>query len=102
MRLPRLLEDLAADQHAADFARSGADFVELGVAQEAAGRVIVDVAVAAEALDGLERHPGGAFGGGVLLSKKPPPAQSDSHGLEVAAAHHAQVGIDEFLARRGY
>ena len=44
-----LAEQLAADQHAADFAGAGADLVELGVAQQAAGRVVVDVAVAAEA-----------------------------------------------------
>src|SRR5580658_6418300 len=63
MVLPRLLEDLAADQHAADFRGAGADFVELGVAQQPAGREVVDVAVAAEDLDGFERHPGRAFGG---------------------------------------
>src|SRR5208282_3946481 len=53
-RSPGFLEDLAADQHAADLAGAGADFVELGVAQQPPGRVIVDVAVAAEALDGFE------------------------------------------------
>src|SRR5262249_11665135 len=53
--LRRLLEQLAADQHAADFAGAGADLVELGVAQQAAGRVIVDIAVAAEELDRIER-----------------------------------------------
>src|ERR1700727_2756892 len=60
---PRLLENLAADQHAADFAGAGADLVELCVAQQPPGRIVVDVAVAAEALDGFERHPGRAFGG---------------------------------------
>src|SRR5580658_4918410 len=67
-----LFEKLAADQHAADFGSAGTDFVELGVAQQPAGREVVDVAVAAEDLDGFERHPGCAFGsiqdraGGIL------------------------------------
>ena len=52
---PGLPEQLAADQHAADFAGAGADLVELGVAQQPPGRIIVDVAVAAEQLDGVER-----------------------------------------------
>jgi hypothetical protein len=39
---PRLLVNLPPDQHAADFAGAGADFVELGVAQQPAGREIVD------------------------------------------------------------
>src|ERR1700742_3317713 len=51
-----LLEQLAADQHAPDLARPRADLVELGVAQEPPGRIVVDVAVAAEQLDGVERH----------------------------------------------
>src|SRR4051812_14242587 len=53
--LRRLLEQFAPDQHAADLAGPGADLVELGVAQQAAGRVIVDIAVAAEELDRIER-----------------------------------------------
>src|SRR6516162_5942977 len=61
-RSRRLLVDLAADQHAADLARAGTDLVELGITQQPPGWKIVDVAVAAETLDGFERHPGGAFG----------------------------------------
>src|SRR5580698_5986899 len=61
--LPRLLKNLPPDQHAADFAGAGADLVEFGVAQQAPSGKIVDVAVAAEALDGFERHPGSALGG---------------------------------------
>src|SRR5262245_62295008 len=53
--LGRLLEQLASDQHPADLAGAGADLVELGVAQQAARRVIVDIAVAAEELDRIER-----------------------------------------------
>ena len=71
----RLREQLAADQHAADLAGAGADLVELGVAQQAARRVVVDVAVAAEQLDRVERHLGGLLGrvedgaGGVLAGR---------------------------------
>ena len=54
--LSRLVEQFAADQHAADLAGAGADLVELGVAQQAPGRIVVDVAVAAEHLDRFERH----------------------------------------------
>src|SRR5579883_1609922 len=62
-QLPRLLINLPPDQHAADFAGAGANLVELGVAEQASGREIVDVAVAAEALDRLQRHPCRPFGG---------------------------------------
>ena len=52
----RLVEQLAADQHAADFAGAGADLVQLRVAQQAAGVVIVDVAVATQRLNRFQRH----------------------------------------------
>ena len=42
-----LLEQLAPDQHAADFARAGADLVKFGVAQQAPERIVVGVAVSA-------------------------------------------------------
>src|SRR5690554_5991531 len=58
----RLAHDLPPDQPAADFARAGTDLVEFCVAQQAAGRVVVDIAVAAEELDGVERALGGLFG----------------------------------------
>src|SRR4051812_10984025 len=58
-----LFENLPADQHAADFAGAGADLVELGVAQEPPTGEIVDIAVAAQTLDRLQRHPGRALGG---------------------------------------
>src|SRR6476661_1772770 len=53
----RFREQFAADQHAADLAGAGADLVELGVAPQAAQRVVVDVAVAPEHLDALAGHP---------------------------------------------
>src|SRR5215831_4712330 len=59
----RLVEQLPADQHAPDLAGAGADLVELGVAQVAPGGIVVDVAVAAEELHGVERDPGGVLGG---------------------------------------
>src|SRR5471030_1904888 len=55
-------EQFAADQHAADFAGAGADFIQFGVAPQAADRILVDVAVAAQRLDRLAGHPGGFFG----------------------------------------
>src|SRR3546814_3719804 len=67
-----LLKNLATDQHAPDFRRAGADLVELGVAQQAAGRIVVDITVAAENLDRVQRQLGRLLGreengaGGVL------------------------------------
>src|SRR5258708_30903030 len=55
-------EQLAADQHAADLGGSGADLVELGIPQQAGDRIVVGVAVAAQGLDGLQRHLGGMLG----------------------------------------
>src|SRR5438445_10077964 len=51
-----LRHDLAADQPAADFAGAGADLIELGVAQQPAGRIVVDIAVTAKQLQRVERH----------------------------------------------
>src|SRR5256885_2468707 len=59
----RLGKQLPSDQPAADLGSSRADLVELRVAPQAPGRVIVDVAVAAETLDRLARHPGRFLGG---------------------------------------
>ena len=52
--LPVFGHQFAADQPAADFAGAGADLVELGITQQATGRIVVDVAVATEALDGIQ------------------------------------------------
>src|SRR3569832_1550740 len=56
-RSHRLGEQLAADQHATDFAGARADLVELRVAPQAPQRVFVDVPVAAEDLDAFAGHP---------------------------------------------
>src|SRR5690606_18818756 len=47
---------LAPDQHAPDLVGARADRIELGIAQDAAGGVFIDVAVAAQRLDRLQRH----------------------------------------------
>src|SRR5688500_12143947 len=57
------LEQLTTNQHAADFTGAGADLVKLGITQQPTGRVFVDVAVAAQKLDGVERHLGRGLGG---------------------------------------
>ena len=59
-RQPRLFtfEQFAPDQHAPDLAGAGADLIELGIAQQPAGRIVVGIAVAAEQLDRVERHAG--------------------------------------------
>src|SRR6218665_1086348 len=55
-------KQLAADQHAADLAGAGADLIELGIAPQAAQRVVVDVAIAAMDLQTFAGHPGGLLG----------------------------------------
>src|SRR5258706_13268589 len=54
-------EVLPPDQHAADFRSTGPDLVQLGVAPQAPGRILVDVAVAAQNLDGFSGHQGGTL-----------------------------------------
>src|SRR5690606_9818198 len=49
-------DQLAPDQHAPDLVGACADRIQLGIAQDAAGGVLVDVAVAAQRLDRLQRH----------------------------------------------
>src|SRR5713226_9701405 len=70
----RFRKELPADQPAADLGSPRSDLVELRVAPQAPGRVIVDVAVAAETLDRLARHPGCFFrrvedGAGRILAR---------------------------------
>src|SRR5690606_13859175 len=55
-------DQLAADQHAADLVRAGADLVQLRVAPEPSRRILGRVAVAAERLHGLARDPGRRLG----------------------------------------
>ena len=68
-------EQLAADQHPAYLRGAGADLVQFGVAQQPPGRIVVDVAVAAEQLNGIERRARGRLGaeqdarGGVLARR---------------------------------
>ncbi|KAI3480412.1 hypothetical protein L1887_57426 [Cichorium endivia] len=98
--------ELATDQHAADLAGAGADLVELGVAQQAAGREFVDVAVAAEDLDRFQGHLGGAFGGvedhpGSVLARGLGAVAGLGHGVQVGAAgvelgvHVGDLALDQ-------
>src|SRR5262245_13137580 len=48
------VEQLATNQHAPHFAGAGADLVQLGIAQQAPGRVLVHVPVAAQCLHRLQ------------------------------------------------
>src|SRR5271155_5613189 len=97
---PRLLKYLPADQHAADFAGAGADLVELCVAQQTPGRIVVDIAVAAQTLDGFERHPGGALGGvedgaSGVLARRLAAIAGLRHGIDVGLGgveRHIHVG----------
>src|SRR5271155_374203 len=57
----RFGEQFATDQHAPDLTGARADLIELGVAPQATGRVLVNVTVATQDLDRLARHPGGAL-----------------------------------------
>src|SRR5215470_10845001 len=98
---PRLLEQLPADQHAPDLAGAGADLVELGVAQIASGRVVVDVAVAAEQLYGIERDLGGVLGGvedraGGVLAGGFAAVAGFRHGIDVRLAGvHADIHVGD-------
>src|SRR4030088_226602 len=51
------VEKLAADQYSTDLRSSGADLVQFGIAQQTAGREIIDVAVTSERLNRFECHP---------------------------------------------
>src|SRR5438105_471311 len=84
-------EELAADQPAADFGRAGADLVELGVAPQAPGRCLVDVAHAAERLDRLAGHPRCLFrrvqdSAGRILARGLTPIEGLAHRIDVGAA----------------
>ena len=86
---PRLFEDFAPDQHAADFAGAGADLVKLRIAQKPAGRIVIDITVAAQTLDRLKRHPGGAFcgikdGAGRVLARGLPIVASSGDRIDIS------------------
>src|SRR5690606_5329888 len=56
-----LLKQFPSDQHTPDFRRAGTDFVKLRIAQKAARRVVIDVAIAAQRLYRLQGHLRGVF-----------------------------------------
>ncbi len=75
----RLRVQLAADQHAPDLARAGADLVELGVAPQAPDRVLVGVADAAER-PGSPRRPSRSPSRPSRGSRRPRPCAACAHG----------------------
>jgi hypothetical protein len=62
-RLSGFVEQFPADQHATDFAGAGANFEQLGIAQQATRGEFVDVAIATHQLNGIQRLLCGALGG---------------------------------------
>src|SRR5690606_33012554 len=60
-----------------------------GIAQQATGRVVVDVAVAAEDLDGFQRGPGGLLGG---MENDPGGVLAGGLTVVAAARHRIQIG----------
>src|SRR5690242_3447046 len=98
----RLLEQLAADQPAADFRRACADLVKLGIAQKPTGRIVVDVTVAAEALHRLKRHPGALFRSvedraGRILARGLAAVAGARHRIDVGARRRQRdIHIGEF------
>src|SRR5690606_35770882 len=96
--LAALLEQLPADQHSPDFTGAGADLVQLGITQQATGGVVIDIAVAPEDLDSIQRGAGRLFGGiedhpGGVLPAGPAEVATASHGIQVGAAG-VEAGIE--------
>src|ERR1700733_6875655 len=84
----RVLKELAPDQHAADFARPRTDLVKFGIAQQTAGGVIIDIAIAAQGLDGIERAASGALAG-----KKNAPGRIKARGAPPVAGPRDAVHV---------
>src|SRR5438552_12148005 len=59
--LSRLVEQFATDQHPANLRRTSADLIQLGIAPQATGGIVVDVAIATQRLDRLASHRCGFF-----------------------------------------
>ena len=92
----------SADNLPAYFAGTGADLVEFGVTQVAAGRVVVDVAIAAENLDGIQRHLSSFLGriqddSGAILVAGVADVASPGHVVQIGAARvHCRVHVGHF------
>src|SRR5262249_13908997 len=89
-RLSGLLEELSADEHAPDLGGSGTDLIKFRIAKEPAGREVVDVAIAAKGLDGLERHRRCLLGGKEndargVFARRLPAIASAGDGVDVRA-----------------
>src|SRR5947208_4533061 len=99
----RFVEQLASDQHPPYLRSAGPDLVELRVAPQAPGRVVVDVPVAAQRLDRLAGHPRRLLRrienrtGGVLArgtAGKAAPVESVTHRVDIGAARlHRRIHI---------
>src|SRR5919204_3178979 len=63
-------EDLAGDHEPLDLRRALVDLEQLRVAHELLDRIFLDVAVAAEDLDGVGRHPHRGVGGEALRERR--------------------------------
>ena len=85
----------------------GADLVELGVAQQPSGRIVVDIAVAAEQLDRIERRPRRRLGaeqnaGRGILARGVAAVAGRRHHVGIAAAgiqrgvHVGELALHEF------
>src|SRR5680860_1760228 len=61
--LARLREELPTHEPPPDLTGAGANLVQLGVTEQTAGRIIIDIAIPTQALDGLQRHPGSLLRG---------------------------------------
>src|SRR4030095_8680491 len=100
-----LVEEFSSNQHPAYLRGAGADFVELRVAPQAPGRIVVDVAIAAQRLDRLTGHPRGFFrrvqnrAGGILARGTPGKSatvERMADGVDVCAARvHRRVHVGE-------
>src|SRR5208337_1544578 len=96
----RFLEKFPSDQHAPDLARASPDLVELCVAQEPARGIIVDVAIAAQQLDRVERYARGGLRSikdrtRRILACGLVPVAGAGHGVDVSARRierHIHIG----------
>src|SRR5262245_49234541 len=97
----RIFEQLAPDQPAADLAGPGADLVQFGIAQQASGGKVVDVAVASQELHCIEGDLRGFFGGiqngtGGVLARGLATIAGLGHRIDISATGiHAGVHIGE-------
>src|SRR5690348_9450682 len=81
-----LLAKLPTDEHPTDLASARANLIELGIPQETARIVIIDVPISTEALDSIQGHLGGPLrrvedGPGAILVTDLPGITGPSHSV---------------------